>query len=80
MKQPLRRSLKWRVRKWLHYRAGYHGFCRVKVQARRVVDHYDYSPQYLVGKNPDTGEEIRIDATVFGGEPVYRTDYVVIHT
>ena len=79
MKQPLRRSLKWRVRKWLHYRAGYHGFCRVKVQARRVIDRYDYSERWLVGRGED-GSEYRVNATTFGGEPVYRTDYVVIHT
>jgi len=67
-----------RARRWLHYH-GVHCFCRVDIFEKEVVDHYDYGQQWLVGRDPETGEEIKIDATVFGGQPVYRIHRQVVH-
>jgi len=70
--------MKTKVRRWLHLH-GFHWLCRVGIVEKRVIDHYDYRQHFLVGTDPETGEEIKIDATTFGGWPVYRTDRQVVH-
>jgi hypothetical protein len=65
-------------RAWLH-RRGLHRLCRVVEEDRRVVDHYDYGKEWLVGTNPD-GSELKLDITTFGGRPVYITKKVRVHT
>ena len=62
--KPSRRE---RLRRRLH-RRGFHQLCQPK--AARVVVGRSFEPVYLTGTGPD-GEEIKVDASVFGGEPVY---------
>lgn len=59
-----------RVRHWLHSR-GHHRFCHVV--PRRVQVGRDYGQQWLVGTDPNTGEEFKIDVTTYGGTPKYET-------
>lgn len=59
-----------RFRYTLHLR-GHHRLCREVTQRFRIGT--DFGPEWLVGKDPDTGEEIRLDTTVFGGQPIYET-------
>ena len=62
---------------WKHFRAwrhanGDHRLCR-EIEVR-VIDHYETGEEWLVGKDPTTGEETKLDVTAFGGFPVYRTE------
>ena len=66
------------MRRWLHFH-GFHWFCRVGILEEEVVDHWDYGPQYLVGRDPHTGKEFKVDVTTFGGTPVYRVEREVVH-
>ncbi len=66
------------LRKKLHDR-GIHRFCRVVPVPRRVRVGTDYGPRYFEGTDPKTGETTRIDATTFGGDPIYRTVLVREH-
>jgi hypothetical protein len=59
------------VREWLHQH-GQHRFCRVV--RKRVEIGRDYRERWLVGERDD--EPFKVDATVFGGDPVYGTQEV----
>ena len=58
-----------RVRRWLH-KQGIHELCRITFEP--VIDHYDFGKHYLVGRLNDDGTRDIIDATTFGGTPVYK--------
>jgi len=58
------------LRKRLHDH-GYHRFCHVV--EKRVRTGSDFGQKWLVGSDPVTGEETRVDVTIFGGEPIYES-------
>jgi hypothetical protein len=66
------------MRFWLH-RHNIHVLCRRRIVKVRERTGTSFEREWLVGTDPDTGAETRIDATVFGGRPTYRTVNREIH-
>lgn len=67
-----------RLKRRLHDR-GIHKFCRTVPMPVPMRVGTDLSRQYLTVINPQTGGVSKVDASVFGGFPIYRTVLVRVH-